>query len=91
MTSSAHEGDRTDAATVRLLILAVGFVLCLVGTGGLVMDDMGHREATESRLTTAAVVRAATGTDRKVVFPAAVSGAILALGLSVSLAGVRRP
>ena len=91
MIAWADDGDGSYLHAARTLVLAVGFMLCLGGAGGLVMDDMGHRDATESRLTTSAVIRAATGSERKVAFPAAVSGAILALGIGVTLAVARRP
>ena len=88
--SFTESRDENDAAMVRMLVLALGFVLCLVGAGGLVMDDMGHREADENPFTSSAVVRAAAGGDREVPLPAAASGAILALGMSVTLAVARR-
>lgn len=85
-------GDRrTDyVGTSRLVVLAVGFVLCLVGVGGLVMDDMGSRRSGDGRFTSAAVIQAATGVEHQAAMPAAVAGALLALGVSVTLAGARR-
>lgn len=91
MMSLSGEREVSYAETSRWLVLAVGFVLCLIGAGGLVMDDMGSRESTQGRYTSSAVIKAATGTERRVALPAAVSGAIFTLGLSVTLAvGARR-
>lgn len=78
-------------AATRLVVLAAGLVLCLIGFGGLAMNDMGTREVGSARFTTPAVVQAATGVDREVAFPSAVAGAFLALGLSVTFVVARRP
>jgi hypothetical protein len=91
MMSLAGERDTDYMGTTRSLVLMVGFLLCLVGAGGLAMDDMAYRQVSEGPQASPAVVRAATGTDREVVLPAAVSGAILALGVGVTLAAARRP
>jgi hypothetical protein len=84
-------GDRASdyANSSRLLVFALGFILCLVGVGGLIMDDMGARRVGDGRYTNPAVIQAATGAEHEVAMPAAVSGAILALGVSVTLAVAR--
>lgn len=87
-------GEERDSAPLRLgrsVVLVIGFVLCLVGAGGLAMDDMAYRTVPDGSPNGSAVVRAAAGADREVVLPAAASGAILALGLGVTLAAARRP
>lgn len=92
MMSLSGDGDGTYAETGRWMVLAMGFVLCLIGAGGLVMADMGSRGSTQGRYTSSAVIEAATGVERKVALPAPVSGAILTLGLSVTLVvATRRP
>lgn len=90
MISLAGDRDPEYMGMSRSLVLVVGFVLCLVGAGGLVMDEMAYREVSDSAGAAPAVVRAATGVDREVALPAAVSGAILALGVGVTLAAARR-
>ncbi len=91
MMSLSGDRQRRYPETSRWLVLAIGFVLCLVGVGGLIMDDMGTREPTQGRYTSSAVIEAAAGAEREVALPAAVSGAIFILGVSVTLSvGARR-
>lgn len=91
MISLGSEGDAAPWRLGRSMVLIVGFVLCLVGAGGLAMDDMAYRTDSEGSANGATLVRAAAGADREVALPAAASGAILALGLGVTLAAARRP
>jgi hypothetical protein len=83
-------GDANPLGLGRSLVVIVGFVLCLVGAGGLAMDDMAYRDVSDGTARAAALVPAAAGADREVALPAAASGAILALGLAVTLAAARR-
>jgi hypothetical protein len=91
MTPLGGGEDSTPLRLGRSVVLVVGFVLCLVGAGGLAMDDMAYQEVSDGSAQGSAMVRAAAGADREVPLPAAASGAMLALGLGVTLAAARRP